>query len=81
MHSDWQPSAQHFLPQLGGARRLQRVVEHAPDLCGLCIEQFDQILGAVIVACQRWLQVVNVAGQHGFKDACSHGRDFAIAPV
>ena len=59
--SDWQSGPQHFLSPLGRPRRFQRVVEHGLDLRRLSIEQFDQILGAVAVACQRWLQVVNVA--------------------
>lgn len=61
IRSDWQSGPQHFLPQLGRPRWLQGVVEHGLDLRRLGIEQFDQILGAVAVACQRWLQVVNMA--------------------
>ena len=61
---DRQPRSQHLVPQLSGARRIERVAEQRLDLIGSGVELIYQILDAVTVARQGRFQIIQLTRQH-----------------
>lgn len=68
-----QPCCQHLVAQLSGAGRIERIAEQRLDLGVLGVKLLDQILDAVAMAREGWLQIIQLPRQHGFHQLRRNG--------